>query len=119
MTTDATNTRMMSDRMKLDFSQFHPLDHWPASKRCMSLPGGPKNHMSLAWQYKWRDKLVEPWARIFRCSFGKHKFITWTHRSPLTDKINVVPRCNYCEATRPASEVEIEKYGREWHELFD
>jgi len=30
----------------LDFSEFHPIDHLPATARCRSLPGGTRRHIS-------------------------------------------------------------------------
>lgn len=55
----------------LDFSQFHPLDHWPWEPRCQSLPGGRRRHLQLAWEHKDRH-----WSRIRRrslCRLGHHR----------------------------------------------
>jgi len=38
--------------VRLDFSEFHPLDHWPWSRRCLSLPGGAGRHLRLTWEYR-------------------------------------------------------------------
>jgi hypothetical protein len=52
----------------LDFSEFHPLDHWPGSSYCRELPGGVRNHLDLAWQYRWSRRLAEQ----TKCRFGRH-----------------------------------------------
>jgi len=43
--------------MKLDLSQFHPLDHWPGTRRCREhYPhgvGSIKHHLWLAWDCKY------------------------------------------------------------------
>ena len=58
------------DPDKLDFSQFHPLDHFPASRRCRSLPGGWRNHLKMAWDFKWSREL----AYYTRCKLGYHRY---------------------------------------------
>lgn len=44
---------MNFDGYTLDFSQFHPLDHRPGDQRCRQLPGSWRNHLALAWRFKW------------------------------------------------------------------
>lgn len=60
---------------ELDFSQFHPLDHWPGSARCRSLYGGWRNHLRMAWDYKWSGDLRSHTL----CRIGRHRWgRTWT-----------------------------------------
>lgn len=56
--------------MQLDFSQFHPLDHFPGSWYCRSLPGGTRNHLVMDWQYRRKNQL----RAHTLCKFGWH---TW------------------------------------------
>jgi hypothetical protein len=58
--------------VKLDFTRFHPLDHWPGTLRCRQLPGGTRNHLTLAWQYKWSRQL----AAVTLCAIGRHRWLT-------------------------------------------
>jgi hypothetical protein len=53
---------------ELDFSEFHPLDHLPGSARCRELPGGIRNHLAMAWEYKWRREV----AVQTLCRIGRH-----------------------------------------------
>ena len=59
--------------MELDFSEFHPLDHSLFSRECASLPGGRKNHIELAWYYKWRGRVREQ----IHCRLGGHEWVEW------------------------------------------
>jgi hypothetical protein len=61
---------------ELDFSEFHPLDHTPGSRYCRELPGGTRNHLSLAWQFKWSMNL----AAATRCRIGRHHKSEWWDR---------------------------------------
>lgn len=54
----------------LDFSIWHPLDHWPYSERCSMFYGGGYHHLKIAWQLKWSDWLA---ARTW-CKLGRHEF---------------------------------------------
>jgi|SRR6266699_2385542 len=70
------------EKPKLDFSQFHPLDHWPWERRCWSKEiqpgwetpfyGGPRHHLKIAWEYKYRDYLLIHLHKNLLCHFGKH-----------------------------------------------
>jgi hypothetical protein len=59
---------------KLDFSQFHPLDHtvW----ECTGYPGGRRRHLKFRWQFVWKDKLR---AMTF-CRVGRHSWAKWWDR---------------------------------------
>jgi hypothetical protein len=56
---------------KLDFSEFHPLDHslW----ECRDYPGGRRTHLEYRWQFQWKDKLHE----LTLCRVGRHKWTEW------------------------------------------
>lgn len=43
---------------KLDFSQFHPLDHMPFTSECRGYYGGGKGHFLLLWEYRWRRRII-------------------------------------------------------------
>lgn len=57
----------------LDFSIFHPLDHWPGSPYCRTWPGGWRRHLKLAWEHKWHAATL--------CRLGWHK---WANGSDST-----------------------------------
>lgn len=58
--------------MRLDFSRFHPLDHWPGTRRCWTLPGGIRQHLQVAWMLGRRDQVMKPVYRLFLCPLGRH-----------------------------------------------
>lgn len=62
------------DPDKLDFSQWHPLDHRPLSKRCRDHYGGFRNHMNLLWDFKW--DMHSKVKKVTHCFWGRH------HSSP-------------------------------------
>lgn len=72
----------MSEK-RLDFKQFHPLDHWPWERRCWSRKarpgwktpfyGGPLYHLRIAWEYKHRENLIDWWHRLVLCRLGHHR----------------------------------------------
>jgi hypothetical protein len=67
------------DADSLDFSQFHPLDHWPGSAYCRGLYGSWRNHLKMAWGYRWRPQL-RSWTL---CRIGRHDITTaWRRRTP-------------------------------------
>ena len=101
--------------IKFDFSEFHPLDHWPWERRCWSsqvqpgytLPfkGGPWHHLTLAWAMRWRGRLADAlwWRPVqrFRCPRGRHR-ATASH----TSRDGFIMECWYCEYSRPMAEGE-------------
>lgn len=54
---------------RLDFSQFHALDHMPGSPYCWTQYGGLRIHLAYGWDLKWR-----PWLR---CKVGLHNWTEW------------------------------------------
>ena len=61
--------------MKLDFSQFHPLDHSLA--RCHGYPGGWRAHLRYRWEFQWREDLVTRWLHLT----GRHHWIGFASRT--------------------------------------
>jgi hypothetical protein len=94
-------------RMRLDFSEFHPLDHWPATARCRSLPGGAVRHLRYAWVFRRREQAMTPLYKLLRCPLGRHAEQIWyCHLADGTKQI--IPSCRYCDWTRLPSEAEID-----------
>jgi len=70
------------NKPKLDFSGFHPLDHWPWEQRCWSRQvqpgwstpfyGGPLHHLKIAWEYRRRDEIFGLLHKYLLCRFDKH-----------------------------------------------
>lgn len=103
--------------MKFDFSQFHPLDHWPYSPRCHEFYGGGRHHLRLAWDIRRRDEVIGVFARFTTCLIGNHKWRVWKRgRGPLSAVIgqnrvlgepgDYFAACAYCDARRTATEDE-------------
>ncbi len=54
---------------KLDFSEFHPLDHSVFS--CYGYPGGVERHLALMWKYQLKDAV----GRNTLCRIGIHDYV--------------------------------------------
>lgn len=101
--------------MRLDFSQWHPLDHWPGTRRCRQHYGGWRHHLKIAWDYRRRDQVYGWFARWTTCLLDRHKWSVWRRvREPGP---RIIPRetgapgdytamCRYCHRTRTATEDE-------------
>jgi hypothetical protein len=63
--------------VKIDFSQFHPLDHSLA--RCYGYPGGWRTHLQYRWEFQWREDLVTRWMHLT----GRHNWLAYASRSVL------------------------------------
>lgn len=90
--------------MKLDFSQWHPLDHRPGGARCRGFHGGWRHHLILAWQFQRREQVLAPLYRLILCPLGRHDEVVWY----LPDG-QVRPACRYCAWTRLPSEADIDR----------
>ena len=92
--------------MTLDFSEFHPLDHWPFSQRCKEFYGGGFHHLSIAWHYHRKEQigyyLKRPFYKIL-CKFGKHDTKCW-HISSI-NRYQIM--CRFCDFKRGARDDEI------------
>jgi hypothetical protein len=93
------------DMYKIDFSMFHPLDHFPGTTRCLTfypvkfdetakLPATLKEvisavtyHNTLAWDLKWRGWL----KRNTTCKLGRHELVSWGQ----SDKVSYMA-CTHC-----------------------
>lgn len=53
----------------LDFSEFHPLDHWPGSARCHEFFGGWRHHLRITWAFRRKPQLLA----ATRCRLGWHR----------------------------------------------
>lgn len=77
--------------MKLDFSEFHPMDHpwW----RCKGYPGGLRRHINYSWHFVWRGRL----HKRFLCPLGRHEFAVWYRGNGKTMHMEGVS-CRHCDA---------------------
>lgn len=89
----------------LDFSEYHPLDHGPWSRRCRALPGGIRRHLTLAWEYRWRDRIRWPWQRLIMCPLGRHDTRVWWRLNDGNPVARV--RCEFCPLSREATPAEL------------
>lgn len=90
----------MKASIKIDFSQFHPLDHWPGTRRCGQFYGGWRRHLRIAWEYHRREQVVNaaltPYQRI-ACRLGRHHTHSWH-----TPDRGFLVMCTHCPHRRPA-----------------
>lgn len=70
---------------KIDFSEFHPLDH--SIFVCSGYPGGRKTHLKYWWEFKGE------WALKAHtlCKIGRHHPVTWQRRDLPPEE-----RCLHC-----------------------
>lgn len=87
---------------ELDFSMWHPLDHWPGTARCRSFHGGTRNHLHLTWTYRRRHQVLKPWWRLFRCPFGRHDVRIWY------GEYLAIGHCEFCDYHRSPTQAEME-----------
>lgn len=64
---------------KLDFSRFHPLDHYPWQYMCKDYYGGWRIHMQYWWDLMAKD-LLRKW---FLCPLWIHHYQEWWRPNPL------------------------------------
>ena len=87
---------------KLDFSVFHPLDHWVGSAYCRTFYGGGRRHLSLWWDYQ--AELLRPTNALARagCLFGRHHPVDYWMRSPDSGQfLNAGASCSDCSIPLP------------------
>jgi len=75
---------------KVDFSQFHPLDHWPGTARCRGFYGGTRNHLSMAWDFKWRAEI----KHHTKCRLGLHEVVQAWRMGPNPATFTVCRNCS-------------------------
>lgn len=78
--------------MKLDFSQYHPLDHpiW----RCRGYTGGPRKHLDYWWAFKGREWVAVQWKHATL----RHEWRAYAARDRLTDDWRYGVACIGCDA---------------------
>lgn len=83
---------------QLDFSLFHPLDHWIWERRCREFYGGWQRHTYLWWTYV-ASPVIGWWGRwpyyFVMCRFNHHSAETWWSR-----KHGYRTYCRYCGVRR-------------------
>ena len=98
----------ISDDTELDFSRFHPMDHywWACARRNAHEPiyGGIRVHLMYAWEFKWRQTLRR--MTLCRISIGHSYSTAWKHNAN-GEWIQVTPRrCVYCHKAEESPKVE-------------
>lgn len=61
--------------VKLDFSQYHPIDH-PITA-CRGYHGGIRQHLQNIWDFEYRARVVTRWAHLT----GRHAWVCVGNRS--------------------------------------
>jgi hypothetical protein len=74
------NDSRWSPLTKSDLSRYHPLDHWPLTRRCADHYGGAVNHLQLWWAQR-----ATPLLRMNTlCLVGRHHWVEgWRPQAPL------------------------------------
>lgn len=73
---------------EFDYSEFHPLDHWPWQPYCWGWYGGVPRHISLWWDFQAEDQLFS--ATL--CRIGRHRRAKFWGR----DEDDIQYRCRHC-----------------------
>ena len=81
---------------KLDFSQFHPLDHRPFDERCRSFYGGGVRHLQLWWWYKFDYKPDQLWHRWVLCRLNRHERSRFKRRPAVDAPWEHGHLCRWC-----------------------
>lgn len=96
--------------MKLDFSQFHPLDHWPW--QCDGLYGGWRHHLSIAWELRRKEQVLWPWYRML-CLFDWHRFMVGSQQDE-HGEVWVHAECRQCHLGRMVTDEEYDQAKDFW-----
>jgi len=89
------NDSRWSPLTKSDLSRYHPLDHWPLTRRCADHYGGAVNHLQLWWAQR-----ATPLLRMNTlCLVGRHHWVEgWRGPGPAAEldpqRILVCDACN-------------------------
>lgn len=84
------------DPTQLDFSEFHPLDHYIWEPRCRDHFGGPKRHIQLWWWYKFEYTPEKVWHRWVLCRLDRHQSSKgWGRKDPDSEWVSTV-NCRWC-----------------------
>lgn len=85
---------------KIDFSEFHPLDHKPFTTECRVYPGGSRRHLRLGWEHGWGATFRAVGYR-FGCMVGRHKRVKAQLHDPATKTYESAWMCLGCGHTTP------------------
>lgn len=91
---------------RIDYSKFHPIDHWIWDRCCREYYGGWRTHLTYAWELRRKDELLRPWRRVFCCPFGRHHDITGSRMDAETDTVHVSAHCDVCGRRREVTDAE-------------
>lgn len=93
---------------RIDFVQYHGLDHWPFTRDCRQMPyGGGFYHLKLAWDYRRRDQVLKFWHHR-RCRRGIHEYILYSVGHHPGKK------CIYCSHPGILTRQEIQEMQASW-----
>ena len=87
--------------MTLDFDEFHPLDHIIGTPICRTYHGGVRIHLSYAWQYKWRDRLIRFYRYPLFCWLNYHRLRPCTKRT--NERLYAGRICTDCGSFFPST----------------
>lgn len=98
--------------MEINFSRYHPLDHWPGTKRCRAHYGGWRNHLVMTWRFRRSEQVIGWFWKPLLCPLGIHRISIWCKtvdpvdlfKASADDKYTAICRCGY---SRPATREEI------------
>jgi hypothetical protein len=95
--------------MRLDFVDYHGLDHWPFTRRCHSMPrGGGFYHLKLAWDYRRKDQAFR-WFYLWRCRrLDRHVDVLYSVGH------NPGKECHYCKKQSPLTPAEVAEMQENW-----
>lgn len=97
---------------RLDFSEFHPLDHRPGTAECRNYPGGVRRHVQYEWHFRTGPRIRSFLGRHTLCHVGRHDPEVW-FRGGLNPPSETATWCGWCGATlspwRPISPEEHEQ----------
>lgn len=80
------------DKVNVDFSFVHILDHRVWEKRCTELPGGRRRHLWAKWRFVWREELRTQTV----CRLGLHTPTQVTSYDQDRKPHSVHVRCQDC-----------------------
>lgn len=99
--------------MKIDFSVFHPIDHWIWEKRCREFHGGWWTHLAYSWEYRRKEEVLWWPRRLLLCPFGRHRF-TVSSRQDEQGDVWVHASCNECHLGRAVTDEEYDRAKDFW-----
>lgn len=76
---------------KLDFSQWHPLDHHWWSPICPTFHGGRRNHFELWYDYQ-RPRPIQ----TVKCWLGRHEWVEFWRGKANPASVPDGLMCNHC-----------------------